>query len=219
MTEEIQGINGAWFGSIYNYFKTYTNAGGTPEFNPVPLDIGYNSSFVADSQKNDFEMEQLCGYVLEVWKCEVAKYARDFRNFFSDGIVVPHRAQRTAIRKKLFGEFKRNLPSGLYTDAEIRETINGAVDTVERFQGQKRDLIISGYVLGNEDAIGNEESFIYDKCRLKVIISRAKYKAIIIASRELLDNISDDIETIELQKSFPKLKDYCDTISSIIEPG
>lgn len=171
------------------------------------------------SQRNNFEMEKIGELVLEVWKKEFKRFPGDFRKFFEEGlgIVVPHTAQRTAVRKRLYDEFRAILPSG-YSDSEIRTTINGAVDTVERFQGQERDLIIAGYVLGNEDAISNEEAFIYDKCRLNVIISRAKYKAIVLASRELMNNISNDIEIIELQKSFQILKDYCDDVKGITDP-
>ena len=52
-----------------------------------------------------------------------------------------------------------------------------------------------------------------------MIISRAKYKAIVMASRELMDNISNDIEIIELQKAFQKLKDYCNSKTFMIQEG
>lgn len=34
-----------------------------------------------------------------------------------------------------------------------------------------------------------------------------------------MDNISNDIEVIELQKSFQKLKDYCNIRMDIPDPG
>lgn len=172
------------------------------------------------TQKNAFEEQQIVDFVLEIWRKGISSRP-DFKKFFSDGvgIVIPHRAQCTAIKNRLISEFRRLLPPGSYTDAEIIETISSAVDTVERFQGQQKDIIIAGYVLGNEDAIGNEEAFIYDPCRLNVVISRARYKAVILASKELMDNISNDLEILELQKSFQKLKDYCCDISYITEPG
>ena len=271
--EEITGDNSIWFGSIYNYFKSYKNATGIPLITPVSLDVsrrsnhcvidfirqafGYKSTFVSfnrnskvdydkpvytsnyyenvlnpdegivlleyddgiSSQKNNFEVDRITELVIEVWKYGFRRFPGDFRKFFEEGlgIVVPHTAQRTAVRKRLFDEFRAVLPSG-YSDTEIQTTINSAVDTVERFQGQERDLIIAGYVLGNEDAISNEEAFIYDNCRLNVIVSRAKYKAVLLASRELMDNISNDIEIIGLQKSFQILKDYCNEIIDIVDP-
>ena len=173
------------------------------------------------NQKNQFEVDQISALVREVWNCEIKRFLKDLRKFFGNGIgiVVPHTAQRTAVRNRLFDDFKTILPEGGYTDVELREIINGSVDTVERFQGQERDLIISGYVLGNEDAIASEEAFIYDKCRMNVIISRARYKAIVLASRELMNNISDDIKIIDLQRPFQLLKDYCNSKTCILEPG
>lgn len=180
------------------------------------------------SKRNEFEIEQICKYVRKIWECKLTDVGHDLRKFFASGvgIVVPHTAQRTAIRKKLFADFKEILSSGqspeavVYSEEEISEITAGAVDTVERFQGQERDIILAGYVVGNEDAIANEERFIYDRCRMNVIISRAKYKAIVMASRELMNNISNDLEIIELQKAFQKLKDYCDSKTFYVdEPG
>ena len=180
------------------------------------------------SKRNEFEIEQICKYVRKIWECKLTDVGHDLRKFFASGvgIVVPHTAQRTAIRKKLFADFKEILSSGqspeavVYSEEEISEITAGAVDTVERFQGQERDIILAGYVVGNEDAIVNEERFIYDRCRMNVIISRAKYKAIVMASRELMNNISNDLEIIELQKAFQKLKDYCDSKTFYVdEPG
>ena len=174
------------------------------------------------SQRNEFEIQQICSYAKKIWECQLTDVSGDFKKFFTSGlgIVVPHTAQRAAIQKRLFNEFKSILSGEDYSEKEIRETINAAVDTVERFQGQERDIILAGYVVGNEDAIAKEEKFIYDKCRLNVIISRAKYKAIVMTSRELMNSISNDIEIVELQKAFQKLKDYCNSkIFDIDEPG
>lgn len=41
-----------------------------------------------------------------------------------------------------------------------------------------------------------------------------------MTSRELMNSISNDIEIVELQKAFQKLKDYCNSkIFDIDEPG
>ncbi|MBQ9635634.1 MAG: hypothetical protein IJV12_05410, partial [Acidaminococcaceae bacterium] len=171
------------------------------------------------SQRNQFEIEQICNYVKIIWECGLADVGDVLTKFFASGvgIVVPHTAQRAGIRKRLFDTFRAMLPPEKYDDQIIRDATFGAVDRVERFQGQERDIILAGYVVGNKDAITNEEEFIYDRCRMNVIISRAKYKAIVMASRELMDNISNDIEIIELQKAFQKLKDYCNSKTFMIQ--
>ena len=60
------------------------------------------------SQKNNFEIDKVTEMVLEVWNCGIRRFGNDFRKFFEEGvgIVIPHTAQRTAIRKKLFDMFK-----------------------------------------------------------------------------------------------------------------
>lgn len=173
------------------------------------------------TQRNEFEINQICSYVQKIWECGLADVGDGLIKFFASGvgIVVPHTAQRTAVRKRLFDTFREILPAEKYSDQTIRDATFGAVDTVERFQGQERDIILAGYVVGNKDTITNEEEFIYDRCRMNVIISRAKYKAIVMASRELMDNISNDIEIIELQKAFQKLKDYCNSKTFMIQEG
>lgn len=211
--------------SVRNQLVSYVNAGYSSAMYEKCLkpEVGLSLMVYSDglsSQRNSFEETQIVNVVLELWRKGLTSHP-DFEKFFEKGvgIVIPHRAQCTAIRKRLITEFKRILPTGSYSPAEIKKVINASVDTVERFQGQQRDIILAGYVLGNEDAISDEETFIYDSCRLNVVISRARYKAIIIASRELMDNISNDIDVLELQKAFQKLKVYCNDKTAISEPG
>jgi hypothetical protein len=46
------------------------------------------------------------------------------------------------------------------------------VDTVERFQGQERDVIVASYALGDPDAIGDEDEFLMSLKRFNVMSSR-----------------------------------------------
>jgi hypothetical protein len=70
------------------------------------------------------------------------------------GIVTPHRAQQALIVTKL----QRLFQGQAATPAQIRE----AVDTVERFQGQQRDVMIATFALGDPDAIRHEDEFSYE---------------------------------------------------------
>ena len=92
-----------------------------------------------------------------------------------------------------------------------------SVDTVEKYQGQQREIMICSYILGDRDIIKEEEEFIYNSNRLNVVVSRARFKIIILASQELLLNIGDDIEIVEEQKSFQKLITYCDKEKKILQ--
>ena len=66
------------------------------------------------------------------------------------GVVTPHRAQQALVVSGLQRLFGAVPPS----------TIRGSVDTVERFQGQQRDVMIATFALGDPDAISDEDEFL-----------------------------------------------------------
>ncbi len=87
------------------------------------------------------------------------------------GIVTPFRAMIHALRKAL-GE----------KHSEI------SIDTVERFQGSERDIIILCLPLGNEYDLGLVESLSDDEGidrKLNVSVSRAKQRLIILGSMDI----------------------------------
>jgi AAA domain len=95
------------------------------------------------------------------------------------GIVTPHRAQRSLIQNLL-----------LKSNVNINN--NSFIDTVDRFQGQERDLILSSYSVSDKDFVGSEDEFILDSRRFNVSLTRAKRKFIMIISEALLDYLPND---------------------------
>jgi hypothetical protein len=122
------------------------------------------------------------------------------------GIVTPHRAQQALIVSRLQHVFA---PYGI--DGSL---IRGAVDTVERFQGQQRDIIIASYALGDEDAIRDEEEFLMSLNRFNVMVSRARAKIIVLVSQEVIKHLSDDIDVLRESKL---LKVYADSFCNVAE--
>jgi hypothetical protein len=105
------------------------------------------------------------------------------------GIVTPHRAQQALIVSRLqqaFGPF--GIPPRLIRDA---------VDTVERFQGQQRDVVIASYAMGDQDAIQNEDEFLMSLNRFNVMTSRARAKLIVFATRELVNHLAGDLDVLD----------------------
>lgn len=103
------------------------------------------------------------------------------------GVVTPHRAQQALVVSRLQSLFGTALPPGL-----IRES----VDTVERFQGQQRDVIIATFALGDPDAISDEDEFLLSLNRFNVMASRARAKLIVLVSRQVVDHLSSDPEVL-----------------------
>lgn len=91
-------------------------------------------------------------------------------------VVVPFRRQARLIR--------RNLRQRNHLHSLTAELV---IDTVERMQGQERELIIVGLTASDPLYISNREDFLFQPNRINVAVTRAKSKLIIIGSRSLLD--------------------------------
>lgn len=98
------------------------------------------------------------------------------------GLVTPHRAQIATIRNLL--------------GAELMPAVSGMsfVDTVDRFQGQERDLIVASYTVSDPDFISSEEAFILDPRRFNVTLTRARCKFILLVSQTLLSHLPTDLQ-------------------------
>ncbi len=103
------------------------------------------------------------------------------------GVVTPHRAQQGLIVAGLQQVFAGTVPPAI---------IRNAVDTVERFQGQERDVIIASFAIGDPDAIQNEDEFLMSLNRFNVMASRPRTKLIVFVSREIVDHLSGEIEVL-----------------------
>jgi hypothetical protein len=103
------------------------------------------------------------------------------------GIVTPHRAQRSRVINRL----KEIFPNDSVND------IVSAVDTVERYQGQQRDVIIASFGIGDPDIIKSEDKFLYNLNRFNVLVSRARAKIIVLCTESLLRHLSDDGEILQ----------------------
>jgi hypothetical protein len=103
------------------------------------------------------------------------------------GIVVPHRAQRAALRQSFPELCILDPPSGL--------PARSAIDTVERFQGGERTLILVSATESDRAYLLASCEFLLDPRRLTVALSRAKRKMILVASRSIFSLFSTDEET------------------------
>jgi DNA replication ATP-dependent helicase Dna2 len=84
------------------------------------------------------------------------------------GVVTPYRAQGSAVREAL----RRTVGQ------EAARVI--VADTVERMQGQERELVIVSLATGDESFLSAVAGFFFEPQRLNVSITRAKTKLIVI---------------------------------------
>ena len=109
------------------------------------------------------------------------------------GVVAPYRAQGREIR---------NILRSAIPDAAVRRLI--VTDTVERMQGQERDLVILSLTTSNSAFAANLAEFFFQPERLNVAITRPRSKLIIIGSNHLLTTRP---ENLEYQLLVEQLKD------------
>ena len=104
------------------------------------------------------------------------------------GVLSPFRAQAANIRRHI-----RKHP-------EINEEQAGQIvsDTIDKMQGQEREVIIFSFVAGNLDYMKEMAEFLYNPNKLNVAFSRAKYKLIIVGNLKNIKRIS--------HKGYPHIK-------------
>jgi superfamily I DNA and/or RNA helicase len=102
------------------------------------------------------------------------------------GIVVPHRAQRAALQQ--------SFPELCILDATTGMPVRSAIDTVERFQGGERTVIMVSATESDRAYLLASSGFLLDPRRLTVAVSRAKRKMILVASRSIFSLFSPDEE-------------------------
>src|SRR5262249_60835252 len=100
------------------------------------------------------------------------------------GIVVPHRAQRAALQQAF--------PELCILDASTGMPVRSAIDTVERFQGGERTVILVSATESDRAYLLASSEFLLDPRRLTVALSRAKRKMVLVASRTVFTLFSSD---------------------------
>ncbi|MDT7604058.1 MAG: hypothetical protein QOF61_2055 [Acidobacteriota bacterium] len=106
------------------------------------------------------------------------------------GVVVPHRAQKSLLRARL---------------PELADSI----DTVERFQGGERELIIVSATVSDREFARAESGFLSEPRRLTVAVSRPRRKLVVVASRAVFDLIPSDLDEYERGALWKYLRHEC----------
>ncbi|HXF97938.1 MAG TPA: AAA domain-containing protein [Gaiellaceae bacterium] len=150
-----------------------------PEFPVVVVEHAEQSSL----KRNDTEIAILAP-IVEAARDRLGLDATD-----GLGVVVPHRAQRAAL-KALFPDL-----AGA-----------GAIDTVERFQGGERDLIVVSATASDPEFVLAEARFLLNPNRLNVAFSRPRKKLIVIGSTTVFRLVPPDMEVFESALLWKRLR-------------
>jgi hypothetical protein len=121
-------------------------------------------------------------------------------------IVTPHRAQMATIRNLLVEA------AGMPVDPPP------FVDTVDRVQGQERDLIIASYTVADRDFIRAEEEFILDPRRFNVTLTRARSKFVLFVSDALIQHLPSDAQVARDAAHLQLfVENYCSSLNEPME--
>jgi uncharacterized protein len=100
-------------------------------------------------------------------------------------VVVPFRLQRRRLRRELARHVQ--------------------VDTVEKFQGGERDVIVLSMTAGNQGYVNTLADFLLDPNRFNVGASRMRQKLVVVASKALFRAGATDAGDYADQKSWKLL--------------
>jgi DNA replication ATP-dependent helicase Dna2 len=118
------------------------------------------------------------------------------------GVVVPYRAQGRVIRSKL----RKTLVDEKFTRAIV-------VDTVERMQGQEREVVLVSLTTSNASFAADLADYYFQPERLNVAITRPRTKLIIVGSSNVLEAQPTDTNQQDWVELLRSLLDTCMTVS------
>ncbi len=131
-----------------------------------------NEVNLQNTKTNEEEAEKVIEIIKHLEEIQENTFAKEKE--FSIGVITPYRAQIALVKAKM----------------EVAQLSNDhiTVDTVERYQGGSRDIIIISFCINSSVQINNLVSLSSDGTdrKLNVALTRAKEQIILIGNQELL---------------------------------
>ncbi len=121
------------------------------------------------------------------------------------GVVVPYRAQSRLIRSLL---------RRIIADENVWNRI--VIDTVERMQGQEREVVLVSFATASPAFATQMADFLFQPQRLNVAVTRPRTKLILVGSLHMLDENQNDPEHAE---TFALLRSMIDSCLHLILPS
>jgi hypothetical protein len=115
-------------------------------------------------------------------------------------ILAPHRAQNSTIRQLLaqhgFGGAAQPLP---------------LVDTVDKLQGQERDVVLVSYGVADDEYAEGEADFLLSSNRFNVAATRARHKLVVFCSDAVLGIVPNEQQVLLDAQMLKEFRRYCDS--------
>ncbi len=159
---------------------------------PEVLFCHYHES---NESRSDYEAKIITEFIEEYLKQEI-----DPENI---AILTPFRAQVRQIKKAL---------ANLNNYSDFKEKL--FLDTVERIQGQERDIVIFSLATSNPIKAMQRATFFFNPNRFNVAITRPRKKRIVIGHKNLFHLSSDDKE---LDKMISIFRDFYNSSYKVFE--
>jgi hypothetical protein len=122
-------------------------------------------------------------------------------------VLAPHRAQNAAI----LSEMRR---------LGMRPEETPVVDTVERMQGNEREMIVVSYAVADREYAEAEAEFLLDPNRFNVSVTRARAKLVVLVSEEVLDALPADEAVLSGSMALKGYVQHCrDAARDLVLPG
>ena len=161
----------------------------------IPAETPADTSAYSD-KTNQNEARIIASLLLHIYRLTSA----DFHPYKTVGVIVPYRNQITMIRKEI-------------SKLQIPALADISIDTVERYQGSQRDIIIYSFTIRNICQLNfltantfREDEFQIDR-KLNVAITRARKQLIMVGNPSILG----------LNHTFYKLMEYIRIHNGYIE--
>lgn len=138
-----------------------------PILNPLHPKVFLDLAHTGRTTRSPEEAQTVADLVATLLDCGVAPE--------EIGVVVPYRAQAREIRRHL---------RGLVPDDEQRRAV--VVDTVERMQGQERNVVLLSLTTSDPTWALVLADFFFQPERLNVAVTRPRVKVIVVGSRHVL---------------------------------
>lgn len=114
-------------------------------------------------------------------------------------VIAPFRAQVRLLRSAIQHKFP---------DKDGRAGLDElTIDTVERIQGQEREIVVVSLTAGDPTASDRRGAFHLSMNRLNVALSRARTKVVLVASSHAFRALPDDAEGLRMASRCKQLRD------------